>query len=685
MAQEIINKLDSYSEISPSGTGVKIFVRGKSPFDTGKNKKFPQYGGEGKKEAGIEIYDHGRFFCITGQALPGLGIIKSCNLGWLQPIYFSETIKQSTSPISLPISQPQSNRRVPWETNPTQAPINMSSPAGNDILQRANLYLAQCDPAIQGQGGHDKLLWAAVALVHGFQLSDSQTYDLLVREYNSRCVPPWDLSNSKDEKDFRRKISEARKLSPQKPAGWLLLDNSYAPIDTSGIDVKGLIEKALSKPQEITTSDTADSEIMRPAKSLYLPSNLRSVPGFINEYVSHCMEAAPYPNKPLALAGALALLSTITGRKIQGPTGLGTNLYIVSLAFSGTGKNFTRNLNSQLLIAADAGDLLSERMASSEGIEDRLFRSPLNPVVLFQTDEFDAMIEAMEKGKDARYQAIAALLNELYTASGITFSRRVKAEQNNYDSSQPMLIHKPHVVLHGSAIPQHYYKAVGNRLLQNGFCARTLAIEADSRGKGRTLGAKELPTRLIEEVRYWIKYRPPDAGDLWIANCSTQFTVPATPAAWKMIEACQEAADREYVLAEQASDAGAAAIWSRVNEQMLKLATLYAVSENHLNPRIDRSAVEWGQGVAVWQAKRSLVLTAEYGADNAFQEGCKKFYRIIVALGGKATRRQVSLKMKAPVKTLDEFARALEDQGRIKISSIPISGKIQVIYEAIQA
>ena len=57
-AQEIIEDLDSYTEISPSGTGVHILVRGELPH--GRNRK-------GKFEA----YDAGRYFTITGRHLEG--------------------------------------------------------------------------------------------------------------------------------------------------------------------------------------------------------------------------------------------------------------------------------------------------------------------------------------------------------------------------------------------------------------------------------------------------------------------------------------------------------------------------------------------------------------------------------------------------------------------------------------
>jgi hypothetical protein len=52
-AKAIIRRLNSYTEISPSGTGLRIFIRG----------ELPPYG---RRKGHIEIYSHARFLTITG-------------------------------------------------------------------------------------------------------------------------------------------------------------------------------------------------------------------------------------------------------------------------------------------------------------------------------------------------------------------------------------------------------------------------------------------------------------------------------------------------------------------------------------------------------------------------------------------------------------------------------------------
>jgi hypothetical protein len=53
-----VDQLASYTEVSPSGTGLHIIVEGQLPDGGRKNSK-----------QGIEIYDRERFFCFTGQTI----------------------------------------------------------------------------------------------------------------------------------------------------------------------------------------------------------------------------------------------------------------------------------------------------------------------------------------------------------------------------------------------------------------------------------------------------------------------------------------------------------------------------------------------------------------------------------------------------------------------------------------
>jgi len=57
-ARQIVDRLNSYTEISPSQTGLRIFIRGTLPP-------------HGRRKGPLEIYSQARFLTITGNRLPG--------------------------------------------------------------------------------------------------------------------------------------------------------------------------------------------------------------------------------------------------------------------------------------------------------------------------------------------------------------------------------------------------------------------------------------------------------------------------------------------------------------------------------------------------------------------------------------------------------------------------------------
>jgi len=83
-AQEIIQELDSYSEISPSGTGVHILARGSLP-------------GPLRKKDGIEMYDKGRYFAVTGNMLRGTPTTVNQRQAQLGALYYKVFGQESTS------------------------------------------------------------------------------------------------------------------------------------------------------------------------------------------------------------------------------------------------------------------------------------------------------------------------------------------------------------------------------------------------------------------------------------------------------------------------------------------------------------------------------------------------------------------------------------------------------------
>ena len=184
-AADVISTLNTYSEVSPSGSGVKCFVKGRSPFDTGKKKNLdhPPRGG---KNAGIEIYSNGRYFALTGWRLRDFPETpQERDLQWIREEFWPS----------------------PARINGTAAKSTSGPQA--DVIERARRYVATMPEAISGSSGHDATFAVACVLVLGFGLEEDDALTLL-REYSDRCKPPW------SEHELQHKIKSAGQQSGER-------------------------------------------------------------------------------------------------------------------------------------------------------------------------------------------------------------------------------------------------------------------------------------------------------------------------------------------------------------------------------------------------------------------------------------------------------------------------------------
>jgi hypothetical protein len=114
------------------------------------------------------------------------------------------TWRDSLSPIDVPIATPPVwlvRLLLDDLDRPTEA-IDASHAAPMNVVDRARRYVARCEPAVSGSGGHVATFRVAQVLVRGFALGEAQALEVL-REYNLRCCPPW------SERELAHKVRQA--------------------------------------------------------------------------------------------------------------------------------------------------------------------------------------------------------------------------------------------------------------------------------------------------------------------------------------------------------------------------------------------------------------------------------------------------------------------------------------------
>ncbi len=433
-----------------------------------------------------------------------------------------------------------------------------------------------------------------------------------------------------------------------------VLDPEYAARGQAhdGVDLSGIL--APSTPPSAESPPSAPA----PSDPGLLPPELLRMPGFVGEVMDHCLATAPYPNLVLAFCGALALQAFLAGRRVRDGGDNRTNIYLLGLAHSSAGKDWPRKVNTRIVHEVGLSGSLGERFASGEGIQDALFKQPS---ILFQTDEIDGMLQSINKAKDARHEAIMSTLLTMYSSSNSVYPMRRKAGKE-----APGVIDQPNMVIFGTAIPNHYYEALSERMLTNGFFARMLILEAGQRGNGQEPSIRDLPPRVIETARWWTEFSP-GKGNLehWHP---TPKVVPHADAAKRLLVETREEAETEYARAEEAQDAVGTTVWGRVSEQVRKLGLLHAISANARAPVIDVDAVRWARHLVMHQTRRMLFMAAGHVAENPFHAECLKLMKKLREAPGRELSHSVLLKrMKMDSKTFGMLVETLEQQGDIEV------------------
>ena len=102
-AREIVGKLESYSEISPSGTGLHIFVLAPD-VDIARHRK---------KDGFIEIYTEARYFTVTGNLYGNTRTIepRPAQLQIIHDKYLPPNTTQKTVPFTRPVTVQSSSEQ----------------------------------------------------------------------------------------------------------------------------------------------------------------------------------------------------------------------------------------------------------------------------------------------------------------------------------------------------------------------------------------------------------------------------------------------------------------------------------------------------------------------------------------------------------------------------------------------
>jgi hypothetical protein len=626
--QEILDLRETYAEISPSGTGIRMWARGSSPVVK-------------LDKAGVEIYSDRRFLTWTGRHVDGMpdDILPAPETLRLLNERVAKIRGESQA------DEPGGGARAARE-RPSPAP-RAPTPAGGDFFRNVN------DAALLNlEAWVRELFPKARRSANGAYRVTSRDLGRNLQEDLSitpQGIQDFGLEQSMtavdlalDHGNFDKSITAALWLCEVLRIEPARLGYTDAE---SGESVDASVE-ALIRENEDGTSDVIDAETgerieVADATSrteFDFPEHLTHVPGLMGEIIAYTLRTGSVHCRAFALTTAIGVMSAVSGRVWKGPTQAATNLFLMLLAPTGTGKDMV-NGGIPKILTADA-DLARTNGASRFMSETAIYkRVETTPCSLAVIDEFGAMMRKVSNKRAATHEAaITSALRLLWSANFKSVNTP------DYAQSIGITLHAPHFGMVGIATHRDLLGSLSGDEVLNGFLNRYLMISVSSRPpKNRDKLDEEVPDSIIAQLKQI--YGRGDSHILDVLQNSDAippvYTIPwdcdATKDIWED--------DAARIIREGDADEESEPYYARTAEMGVRLATLYALSVDQEYPVIDQQALNWGLAVAHYSADAMRAMVADHISETTFQGEAMRVKRVIKAHPRGITTQELAQKL----------------------------------------
>jgi hypothetical protein len=337
----------------------------------------------------------------------------------------------------------------------------------------------------------------------------------------------------------------------------------------------------LGKWDEIQVEDFDEIEFHEIDDPGRIPDDLLNPPGLIGEIAKHNVKMNSVKQHELALATGIVMTAHLIGRIYRTPDNLRSNIYIMAVGDSSTGKKQAIDflMDTRILeinknvfgpFSSHQSMLLWLREVSS---------------MLICWDELGAKMEAILSTRTSNINQILGYLTELYSAAARAFFPERKVSDKNYN---PIL--EPHCCLYATGTYKSVFKCFTPAMIENGFVGRLNFFIIDKNQKRQKQYTSErIPDNIIEQIKEWGKLRS-------AIPAQEQFSVFPEPKIVHYNDESKEVFDQFYDNVQSETEKTAepfVCLWGRCVEEAKKLALIYACSASKENPIIDKNAARW--------------------------------------------------------------------------------------------
>lgn len=595
----ILQAVPSYTEISPSGYGLHIVVKGKIP--------------EGMRYGHVEIYSSGRYMACTGNHIPGYPQDIRDAQGFLTRAYVARQMEISASE--------SDGEEILSDAEVVELASNASDGAKYDQL---------CGPNWDQMGypSGSEAEFALLSMLCFWTKNNAQVYRLFRMTTLGKRQQSYDGRVKKAIARIRGKQAQTIDFSQFKSN----LDNSGVGVvgsvgsavggngavgngtavwtDDGVVEISGMnVDRTTGEIRSRTTDHAPAVEYVPPVPEVKPWSEadkrrgetdipivrmrgkkgleLSFPPGLVGEIAAYVLRSSVHPVPEIALTAALAFMAGVCGRSYNySQTGL--NLYLIMVGRTGVGKGEINKATSKLFkairpkVPSIDGFRGPATIASGPGLRRALEQSPCFVSMLGEIGEtLQAITSPRRNAAEAMYHK--ALL-DIFSLSGhgdvLGGTSYSQVEKNSVP------IESPAFSFVGEATTT-LYEHLNEDMIATGLLPRMLFVETDAErtklnNQGMTL---EIPDSLLQ------KLVDLSSQVLTAQHNRTVVTVKCSPEAFAMDDAFEDS-----IIAKTNADGHNNVtdhLWNRVHLNARKVAALLAVGSNMYAPVIEKEHMAW--------------------------------------------------------------------------------------------
>lgn len=566
---ELIRGLDTYTEISQSGVGVHMWLKGEINGAIKTNE--------------MEVYSRERFIICTGN------VFKEKPVAYDREVieFFNARAKETAESFNF-VDTPQTK---------SDEQIMQDALYSDHSGKLSCLMTGDWDTYV-------RIMRQQGAGEFTFDASQADSAFMTIITYYTRnveqCKRLWRTSAlSIVEKRYPNDLAQQRKKAKNLGTDYKLLRAIAYGIQKNEKDSnrretlakeareanKAIVEKAelVARGAVESLAGTVDP----------VAGELRYPPGMMGELARYFNSQSIKPIKDFAIAEALAIAAGLFGR-CYNVSGTGLNTYLMMLAPSGSGKSaLSKNPENLMTMLERSHGVIGARqfiMSKRFTHENAMFQEFKERSQFTQClSEFGKVFKNMvaESNTGGALATVRECMTDMYSKSGqfdVAGGMRYTTAEKSVDLGYPV-----GYSFLGESVPEPFFEAITPDMFTDGFMSRFLIMLYDGEVPYDTIyqgaePAQHLLQHLIQATTGAVRATM-DINSVPV----TQIGMDAYAGKW-FADFSRECTDK---VNEHAEAPVIASLWTRANLKVLKLAGLLAAMDCPSGPVINKDHVEW--------------------------------------------------------------------------------------------